>query len=183
MSLVATAAAPVERSLSSAGLVVLAIGALDMALEQSLILPALPALARHYDASFTATSWLATGYLLAAAVAIPLLGRLGDMFGRRRLLLVALGAFTVGGFLCAVAGSIELVIAGRIVQGTGAAAGALTLGLLREAVPPERLARSIGVVVAASARAARSGSCSAASSSTMSPSRRSSGSSPLFRLH
>jgi MFS family permease len=137
MSVAATAAVRVERSLSLAGLVVLAVGSLDMALEQSLILPALPALARHYDASFTATSWLVTGYLLAAAVAIPLLGRLGDMFGRRRLLLIAFGAFSVGGFLCALAGSIDLVIAGRIVQGTGAAAGALTLGPLRDAVPAE----------------------------------------------
>jgi MFS family permease len=68
-----TAALPIERSLSLAGLVVLAIGSLDMSLEQSMILPALPALARPYEASLIATSWLATGYLLAAAVAIPLL--------------------------------------------------------------------------------------------------------------
>jgi len=147
MSVAATAARPIERSLSRAGLVVLAVGSLDLGLEQSLILPALPALARHYEASLTATTWLATGYLLAAVVAIPLLGRLGDVFGRRRLLLVALGAFTVGGLLCALAGSIELVIAGRIVQGTGSAAGALTLGLLRDAVPAERLTRSIGIVI------------------------------------
>jgi MFS family permease len=145
---VATAAAPpAERSLTLAGLVVLAIASLDLGLEQSLIFPALPALARHYESSLIATSWVATGYLLAAVVAIPLLGRLGDVFGRRRLLLVALGAFTIGGLLCALAGSIELVIAGRIVQGTGSAAGALTLGLLRDAVPPERLTRSIGIVI------------------------------------
>jgi MFS family permease len=147
MTVAATAAPTAERSLSLAGLVVLAIGSLDIGLEQSLILPALPALAIHYDASLIAASWLATGYLLAAVVAIPLLGRLGDVFGRRRLLLVALGAFTVGGLLCALSDSIELVIAGRIVQGTGSAAGALTLGLLRDAVPPERLTRSIGIVI------------------------------------
>jgi EmrB/QacA subfamily drug resistance transporter len=147
MSVAATTAQPVERSLSLAGLVVLAIGSLDLGLEQSLIFPALPALAVHYDASLIAASWIATGYLLAAVVAIPLLGRLGDVFGRRRLLLVALGAFTVGGLLCALSDSISLVIAGRIVQGAGSAAGALTLGLLRDAVPPERLTRSIGIVI------------------------------------
>jgi EmrB/QacA subfamily drug resistance transporter len=147
MSIAATAASPAERSLSSAGLAVLAIGSLDIGLEQSLILPALPALARHYESSLIATSWLVTGFLLAAVVAIPLLGRLGDMFGRRRLLLVALGAFTVGGLICALSSSIELVIAGRIVQGVGSASGALMLGLLRDSVPPERLTRSIGIIV------------------------------------
>ena len=144
---VAASRQPVERSLPLAGLVVLAIGSLDIGLEQSLVLPALPAIAREYQASLIATSWVATGYLLAAVVANPLLGRLGDVFGRRQILLVALGAFAVGGLSCALAPSIELVIAGRIVQGAGAATAALTLGILRDAAPPERLTRSIGIVV------------------------------------
>jgi MFS family permease len=144
---IAVAAAPAERSLSVAGLAVLAIGSLDIGLEQSLVFPALPALARNYESSLTATSWIATCFLLAALVAIPLLGRLGDVFGRRRLLFVALGAFTIGGLICALSNSIELVIAGRIVQGTGTAAGALMLGLPRDAVSPERLTRSIGIVI------------------------------------
>lgn len=144
---VATSRQPVERSLPFAGLVVLAIGSLDIGLEQSLVLPALPAVAREYEASLIATSWVATGYLLAAVVANPLLGRFGDVFGRRQMLLVALGAFAVGGLTCALAPSIELVIAGRVVQGAGAATGALTLGILRDAASPERLPRSIGIVV------------------------------------
>jgi MFS family permease len=147
MSVAVTAARPHVRGLSNAGLLVVAIGSLDIGLEQSLILPALPALARHYHSSLVATSWLVTGFLLSTVVAAPLLGRLGDMFGRRRLLLVALGAFTVGGLVCALSDSVALVIAGRIVQGFGSATGALMLGLLREAVPGERLTRSIGIVV------------------------------------
>src|SRR5919201_5547526 len=145
---VAVAAAPrVERSLSRAGLAVMAVGSLDLGLEQSLILPALPALARHYHASLIATSWVAIGFLVSTVVAIPLLARLGDLFGRRRLLLVALGAFTVGGVVCALSDSIGLVIAGRVVQGCGAGCGALMLGLLRDSVPAERLNRSLGVVI------------------------------------
>lgn len=147
MSVAATAARPAERSLSRAGLAVMAIGSLDLGLEQSLILPALPALARHYHASLIATSWLAIGFLVSTVVAIPLLARLGDLFGRRRLLLVALSAFTVGGVICALADSIELVIAGRVIQGCGAGAGALMLGLLRDAVEPGRLNRSLGIVI------------------------------------
>jgi MFS family permease len=147
MSIAATASAPGARTLSWAGLAVVTIGSLDIGLEQSLILPALPALARHYEASLTATSWLVTGFLLSTVVAAPLLGRLGDMFGRRRVLFFALGAFTVGGVMCAVSGSIGVVIAGRIVQGVGSASGALMLGILRHAMPEQRLARSIGIVV------------------------------------
>jgi MFS family permease len=147
MSLAATAAQPAERSLSRAGLTVMAVGSLDLGLEQSLILPALPALARHYDASLVATSWLAIGFMVSSVVAIPLLARFGDIFGRRRLLLVALGAFGVGGVICALADSIGVVIAGRIVQGCGAAAGALMLGLLRDAERPEHLTRSLGIVI------------------------------------
>jgi MFS family permease len=84
-------------------------------------------------------------------VAIPLLGRLGDLFGKRRLVLVALGAFAVGSLMCALADSIGLVIAGRIVQGFGAAVGPLTYGLARDTVAPELLPRAIGAVVGASA--------------------------------
>ena len=147
MSVAATAVRAADRSLSRAGLAVMAIGSLDLGLEQSLVLPALPAFARHYDASLVAVSWIPIGFIVASVVAIPLLARLGDMFGRRRLLLVALGAFTVGGVICALSHSIGLVIAGRVIQGCGAAAGALMLGLLRDAVEPQRLTRSLGIVI------------------------------------
>ena len=147
MSVAATAVRPADRSLSRAGLAVMAIGSLDLGLEQSLVLPALPALARHYDASLVAVSWIPIGYIVASVVAIPLLARLGDIFGRRKLLLVALGAFTAGGVLCALSDSIGLVITGRVIQGCGAAAGALMLGLLRDSVEPQHLTRSLGIVI------------------------------------
>src|SRR5918912_347574 len=147
MSVAYTAAPPRVRTISYAGLLVVALGSLDIGLEQSLVLPALPALARHYESSLIATSWIVTGFLLSTVVATPLLGRLGDMFGRRRLLFIALGAFTAGGLVCALSGSIGLVIAGRILQGFGSATGALMLGILRESMPGERLTRSIGLVI------------------------------------
>ena len=127
----------------------LALGALDFGLEQSIILPALPALAAHYDASLAAVGWLVTGFLLAGIVAVPLLGRLGDLFGKRRMLLVALGAFAVGSLICAATDSIELVIAGRIIQGIGSAVGPLTFALARDTVAPHLLPRAIGAIVGA----------------------------------
>jgi MFS family permease len=144
-----THAAPAERRLSVAGLFVLSLGALDLGLEQSIVLPALPALAAHYDASLTSASWLVTGFLLASVVSVPLFGRLGDIFGKRRLLLLSLAAFAVGSLVCALTDWIGLAIAGRVLQGLGAAVGPLTYGLARDSFPPAFVPRAIGIVVGA----------------------------------
>lgn len=127
----------------------LGLGALDFGLEQSIVIPALPELAQHYDASVIGVGWLVTGFTLASIVAVPLFGRLGDLFGKRLMLLVSLGAFAVGSLICALTESIELAIAGRIIQGLGAAVGPLTYALARDNVPPELLTRAIGAVVGA----------------------------------
>jgi MFS family permease len=148
---VARAAAPPRRELSSLGLVVVALAALDFGLESSMIVPAIPDLAAHYDASLIAVGWLATGFLLAAIVAVPSLSRLGDLYGKRRLLLIALGAFLLGSLICALTTSIELAIVGRAVQGLGAAAGPLTLALARDTVPPAQLPRVVGAVMVGAA--------------------------------
>jgi MFS family permease len=144
----AHAEAPSE-SLSKGALVVLTLGALDFGLEQSIILPALPGLAEHYGASLIGVGWLATGFLLASIVAVPLFGRLGDLFGKRRLLLVSLTLFVVGSLICALTHAIELAIAGRVIQGLGAAVTPLTLGLARDTVPPQQLSRVVGAVIGA----------------------------------
>jgi MFS family permease len=148
MSSLTHAAAPSER-LPIAALVVLTLGALDFGLEQSLIIPALPALADHYDTSTTDASWLATGFLLSGIVAIPFLGRLGDLYGKRRLLLYTLAAFAVGSLICALTHSIVPAILGRIIQGSGSAITPLMLGLARDMLPPHLLNRAIGAIIGA----------------------------------
>jgi MFS family permease len=140
--------APSER-LSLGAICVLTLGALDFGLEQSIIIPALPKLALDYHASLIAVTWLSTAFLLASIVAVPLCGRLGDLFGKRRLLLFSLGALTVGSLLCAITHSIAVAIAGRGIQGLGAAVAPLTLGLARDSVPAAQLPRMIGAVIGA----------------------------------
>ena len=144
-----TALAPTRPagSLRIGGVFVLSLGALDFGLEQSLILPALPALAEHYEASLTTVAWLVTGFGLASIVAIPLVGRLGDMFGKRRMLLMSLAAFALGSLVCALAESGAVAVTGRVIQGLGAAVGPLTYGLARDTVAPERMPHAIGAVV------------------------------------
>lgn len=144
----AHAAGAPAQSLSIGGVFVLGLGALDFGLEQSLVLPALPVLADHYSASLIAIAWLVTGFGLAWIVAVPLFGRLGDLYGKRLMLLVSLGAFAVGSLVCALTESITLAVAGRIVQGLGAAVGPLTYAIARDTVSPEH-PRAIGAVVGA----------------------------------
>jgi MFS family permease len=136
-----------RRGLSAGGTVVLALGALDFGLEQSIIVPALPSFVVSYHTSIIGVAWLVTGFLVAAAVAVPLAGRLGDLVGKKRMLLVSLGAFAAGSLVCALTHSIALAIAGRTVQGLGASVAPLTLGLARDIVPAEDLPRMIGAVI------------------------------------
>ena len=149
MPTIASAVEPRDRTASIGSVFVLTLGALDFGLEQSIIIPALPSLAAHYGASLNAIAWLATGFLLASIVAVPLFGRLGDLFGKRRLLLISLGLFAVGSLICAVTQAIELAITGRIIQGLGAAVAPLAMGLARDTLVPELLPRAIGAVVGA----------------------------------
>ena len=130
-------------------LAVLAVGALDVGLEQALIAPALPTIERHYRTSPSTGVWLLTGFVLAAAIAIPLAARLGDRFGRRRVLIGSLGCFAFGSLICALSGSIGGLIAGRVIQGLGAGVAPLALALARDHIAPERLPSAVGALVAA----------------------------------
>jgi EmrB/QacA subfamily drug resistance transporter len=134
---------------SNRALFVLAVGVFDLGLEQAIIAPALPAIERHYHASPSAGTWLLTGFVLAAAIAIPLAGRLGDQLGRRTVLTWSLGWFALGSLICGLSGSIGLLIAGRVVQGFGAGVAPLALALARDHVPAARLTTVVGMLVAA----------------------------------
>ena len=87
-------------------LLVVGIGALTVSLSQSLLIPVLAILPERLHTSTSNVEWLLTAMLLVAAVAVPLFGRLGDMFGKRLMLLVALGALTVGSLLDAVTDNV-----------------------------------------------------------------------------
>ncbi len=126
----------------------LAVGALDFGLEQAIVAPALPAIQRHYHASPASVAWLLTGFLIAAAVLTPLAGRLGDNFGRRRMLLVSLGLFALGALVCALGGSVRALIIGRVIQGLGAGMAPLAVALAREHIDPGRLPAAVGLLIA-----------------------------------
>jgi EmrB/QacA subfamily drug resistance transporter len=127
---------------------VLLLAALAYALQQTMVAPALPEIQRELGASTTAVSFVFTAFLLAASVSTPIVGRLGDMFGKERMLVVTLAIFGTGSLVCALSGSIGTLIAGRAVQGLGAAVFPLAFGIIRDEFPPERVSTGIGTLSA-----------------------------------
>lgn len=112
----------------------------------------LPTLALAFDASFQQVQWIVLAYLLAITTLIVSVGRLGDLIGRRRLLLAGIVVFTLASVLCGVAPTLGLLIAARGVQGLGAAIMmALAIALVGETVPKARLGSAMGLLGTTSA--------------------------------
>ena len=107
----------------------------------------LPTLAQAFDASFQEVQWIVLAYLLAITTLIVSVGRLGDITGRRRLLLAGIVLFTVASVLCGVAPTLWLLIAARAAQGLGAAIMmALTMAFVGETVPKARTGSAMGLL-------------------------------------
>lgn len=126
----------------------LATGAIAFTLLQSMVSPALPEIQRELGTTTSMVTWVLTGFLLSASVATPILGRLGDMFGKERMLLVALGGLWLGTLVAALATSIEVLIAGRLIQGVGGAVFPLSFGIIRDEFPAARVPTGIAMVSA-----------------------------------
>jgi MFS family permease len=138
--------APPASASPTAVLAVLLAAGVSFALSQTIVLPALSVLGEQYGAGPTATSWVVTAYLLSASVSTPIIGKLGDVHGKGRVLTVVLGLFALGGLVNALAGSIELVIAGRVLQGVAAGVFPLSFGIIRDTFPPERVPGAISLI-------------------------------------
>src|SRR4051795_10350697 len=116
-------------------LLTLAAACIAFALSQTLVVPALPALAEEFDASPSSVSWVLTGFLVSASIATPIVGKLGDLYGKGRMLTAVLTIFSAGAVINALAGSIEVVIAGRLLQGAAGGVFPLAFGIVRDTFP------------------------------------------------
>jgi EmrB/QacA subfamily drug resistance transporter len=115
---------------------------------QSLVAPALPDIQHALHTSENSVSWVLTSYLLSASVATPLIGRLGDMYGKERLLMIVLALLSVGTVVSALATAMPLMIAGRVIQGAAGGIFPLAFGIIRDEFPRERVAAGIGLMSA-----------------------------------
>jgi MFS family permease len=139
---------PFARSSPRVVLAVLAAAVASFSLLQSLVAPVLPVLQRELHTSAAAITWVLTAWLLAAAVATPLLGRVGDMVGKERTLVAALAAVAAGLLLAAVAPNLPVLLAARVVQGLGGAVFAVSFGIIRDLFPAHRVASAVGMLSA-----------------------------------
>jgi MFS family permease len=125
----------------------LALSMLLSSLGTSIANVGLPTLAEVFDASFQHVQWIVLAYLLAITTLIVSVGRLGDILGRRRLLLSGIGLFTLASSLCALAPTLWLLIGARALQGLGAAIMmALTMAFVGETVTKEKTGSAMGLL-------------------------------------
>ena len=127
-------------ALGSAGLVV--------SLQQTMVLPLIPRMITDLHTSVAAVSWVFTATLLVGAISTPLLSRFGDMYGKKKMLTIAMALLVAGSVLCALADSLVVMIAGRALQGASAAVIPLAIGTIRDTFPREKVTGAIGIVSA-----------------------------------
>jgi len=128
-------------------LITLALSMLLSSLGTSIANVGLPTLAQAFGASFQQVEWVVLAYLLSITSLVVSVGRLGDILGRRRLLLLGLVVFTVGASICGATSSLGVLVAARAVQGAGAAVMmALAMALVSETVPRERVGSAMGLL-------------------------------------
>ncbi|MFE9170942.1 MFS transporter [Streptomyces kebangsaanensis] len=127
---------------------VLAFGGIVVSLMQTLVIPIIPELPQLLHASASDTVWAVTATLLAAAVATPVMGRLGDMYGKRRMLLLSLAMLVAGSVTAALSDSLTPMIVGRALQGLASGVIPLGISIMRDELPAERLGSATAMISA-----------------------------------
>src|ERR1700722_449616 len=131
------------------GILALGIGAFSLL--QSLVIPLLSTVQAQLHTSQSAVTWVLTAYLLSASVMTPILGRVGDIYGKKWVFVAALAALAVGSVLAAVAPSLAVLIVARVIQGGGGGSLPLGFGIIRDEFPKEKVAGAVGILAALTA--------------------------------
>jgi EmrB/QacA subfamily drug resistance transporter len=129
-------------------LAILTMAGAAFALQQTMVFPALSTFQREFDTTPAWATWVLTAFLLTASVATPLLGKLGDQYGKERMLVIALSIFLLGTIGGAFAWNIGSLIASRAIAGAGGAVFPLSFGIIRDEFPPDKVKVGIGLLSA-----------------------------------
>jgi EmrB/QacA subfamily drug resistance transporter len=127
-------------------LAILTLAGSAFALQQTLVFPVLSTFQNEFDSSTAWTTWILTGFLVSAAVATPVMGRLGDQFGKKRLLVISLGVFLLGCIGAAAAWNLPSLIGFRVLAGVGGAVFPLSFGIIRDEFPADRVKVGLGLL-------------------------------------
>lgn len=136
---------PAERG-SGLLIAVLAFAGIVVAVMQTLLIPVIGQLPQLLHTSLSNATWAMTATLLSGAVATPIMGRLGDLYGKKRMTLVSIGTVVLGSLVAAVSSQLLLVVAGRAIQGFAMGAIPLGIGLMRDSLPRERLGSALALM-------------------------------------
>jgi MFS family permease len=126
--------------------VILAVSAATYTMLQSMLFPVLPTLQAALHTSQSAVTWVLTAYLVSAAVCTPVLGRLGDRYGKKRMFIVALVALAGGSLLAATATALPTMVAARAIQGAGGGVLPLSFGIAQDQLPAREVPGTIGLI-------------------------------------
>ena len=137
-----------ERQHHNVTLAILTLAGAAFSLQQTMVFPALRTFQEAFGESTAWTTWVLTGFLVSGAVLTPVLGRLGDQFGKERLLLISLGLFLAGSLAAAFAWNLWSLIAFRVVSGAGGALFPLSFAIIRDEFPADKVKVGIGLLSA-----------------------------------
>jgi MFS family permease len=121
-------------------LVILSCLGLVVMFDETMILPAIPDFIRDFNISYSTSSWLLSAYIIAAAVMTPIGGKLSDIYGKKKLLLIIMAVYGAGIMAGRFATNIEFMLAARAAQGVGMAMFPIAFGIIREVLPEKKLA-------------------------------------------
>jgi EmrB/QacA subfamily drug resistance transporter len=127
---------------------VILVATASYSLLQSLVLPVLPTIQASLHTSQSAVTWVLTAYLLSAAVATPIVGRVGDIVGKKKTLVWVLAVLAVGTLLAAIATNIGVMLVARVIQGAGGAVLPLAFGIVRDEFPREKVVSAVSTTAA-----------------------------------
>src|SRR5919108_3251569 len=121
-------------------LIILGCLGLIVLFDEMMILPAIPDFIRDFNISYSTSSWLLSAYIIAAAVMTPIAGKLSDIYGKKKILLIVMAVYAVGILAGRFATNIEFMLAARAAQGVGMAMFPIAFGIIREVLPEKKLA-------------------------------------------
>jgi MFS family permease len=111
----------------------------------TMILPAIPDFIKDFRITYNASSWILTSFLITGAVMTPIAGRLSDMYGKKKMLIIIVGIYTIGISVAAISTNFTVLIIARIMQGVGASMFAISFGIIRDKFTSEKLAVAQGI--------------------------------------
>jgi MFS family permease len=112
---------------------------------ETMLLPAIPDIIRDFDISYSASSWILSAYLISGAVATPIFGKLSDIYGRKRMVMIILIIYIVGIFSGGISSDITFLVISRVIQGIGISMFPIAFGIIRDQLPKDKLSVGVGI--------------------------------------